>query len=121
MTEARTKTATLNIASVLHDFIVNEALPGTGLEAAAFWEGLAKLLTEFAPRNAALMAKRDAIQAQIDAWYKEHKGKALEQTEYQAFLTSIGYLVPVPADVAVTIDRVDDEIAVIAGPQLVVP
>ncbi|MDE8343800.1 MAG: malate synthase G, partial [Acidocella sp.] len=93
----------------------------TGLTPAAFWEGLAKLLAEFAPRNAALMAKRDTIQAQIDAWYKDHKGKALEQGEYQAFLTSIGYLVPVPGDVAVATDRVDDEIAVIAGPQLVVP
>ncbi|OYV36923.1 MAG: malate synthase G, partial [Acidocella sp. 20-61-6] len=121
MTEARITHATLNIATVLHDFIVNEALPGTGLAPASFWEGLAKLLAEYAPRNAALMAKRDTMQAQIDAWYKEHKGKTLEQAEYQAFLTSIGYLVPVPADVAVATDRVDDEIAVIAGPQLVVP
>ena len=121
MTEPRTKAADLHIATVLHDFITNEALSGTGLEAAAFWQGLAKLLAEFAPRNAALMAKRDAIQAQIDAWYQNHKGKPLDQAEYQAFLTSIGYLVPVPAAVAVATDRVDDEIAIIAGPQLVVP
>ncbi|MDE8348208.1 MAG: malate synthase G [Acidocella sp.] len=121
MSHDRITAANLHIATVLHDFIVNEALPGTGLTATAFWDGLAKLLAEFAPRNAALMAKRDAIQAQIDAWYTQHKGQTLDQAQYQEFLTSIGYLVPVPAEVAVTTDRVDDEIALIAGPQLVVP
>jgi malate synthase len=121
MAEPRTNEAGLDVAAVLRDFVVNEALPGTGLEAGAFWSGLAGLLKDFAPRNAALLAKRDDLQAKIDAWYKEHKGKIHDQEAYQAFLTEIGYLVADPAAFAVATDRVDDEIAVIAGPQLVVP
>jgi malate synthase len=121
MTEGRTNEAGLDVATVLRDFVVNEALPGTGLEAGAFWTGLAGLLKDFAPRNAALLAKRDELQAKIDAWYKDHKGKIHDPEAYQAFLTEIGYLVADPAAFAVATDRVDDEIAVIAGPQLVVP
>jgi malate synthase len=121
MAEPRTNEAGLDVAAVLRDFVVNEALPGTGLEAGAFWSGLAGLLKDFAPRNAALLAKRDDLQAKIDAWYKEHKGKIHDQEAYQAFLTEIGYLVADPVAFAVATDRVDDEIAVIAGPQLVVP
>jgi malate synthase len=121
MAEPRTLAASLSIATVLYDFVEKEALPGTGLEPAAFWEGFAALLAEFSPRNRALLAKRDALQGQIDAWHLAHKGQAHDAASYQAFLTEIGYLLPDPAAFAVATDNVDDEIAVIAGPQLVVP
>jgi len=121
MAEPRTLAASLSIATVLYDFVEKEALPGTGLEPAAFWKGFAALLAEFSPRNRALLAKRDALQGQIDAWHLAHKGQAHDAASYQAFLTEIGYLLPDPAAFAVATDNVDDEIAVIAGPQLVVP
>jgi len=121
MTEARTTAGGLSIATVLHDFINNEALPGTGLDAAAFWDGFAALIAEFSPRNAAVLAKRDALQAKIDSWHLAHKGQIHDQPAYQAFLKEIGYLLPDPAPFAVSTSNVDDEIAIIAGPQLVVP
>jgi malate synthase len=121
MAESRTTKAGLSIATVLHDFVVNEALPGTGLESAPFWDGFAALLTEFSPRNAALLAKRDALQEKIDSWHLAHKGEAHDAAAYQAFLREIGYLLPDPAPFAVETSNVDDEIAHIAGPQLVVP
>ncbi len=122
MSEARTTAAGgLQIAKVFYDFVVSEALPGTGLEPAAFWEGFAALVAEFSATNAALMAKRDALQAKIDAWHVAHKGQAHDPVAYQAFLREIGYLVPEPAPFSVTTEHVDDEIAAIAGPQLVVP
>ncbi|OYV33205.1 MAG: malate synthase G [Rhodospirillales bacterium 20-64-7] len=96
-------------------------MPGTGLAADAFWAGLAALFGEFAPRNAALMAKRDDIQAKIDAWHGSHKGQALDAAAYQAFLREIGYLLPEPAAFSIDTANVDDEIARIAGAQLVVP
>jgi malate synthase len=121
MSEPRTTAGGLQIATVLYDFVVTEALPGTGLEALAFWDGLAALLADFAARNAALLAKRDALQAKIDAWHIAHKGQTHDQDAYQAFLTEIGYLLPDPAPFSVSVTNVDDEIAKIAGPQLVVP
>ena len=121
MAETRTNAGGLSIATVLHDFVANEALPGTGLDAAAFWNGFAALLAEFAPRNAALLAKRDALQAKIDAWHRAHKGQPHDAAAYQAFLREIGYLLPEPAAFTVATDNVDAEIATIAGPQLVVP
>jgi malate synthase len=121
MTEARTTAAGLNVATVLHDFINNEALPGTGLDAAAFWDGFAALIAEFSPRNAAALAKRDELQAKIDAWHLAHKGQSHDQAAYQAFLKDIGYLLPDPPAFTVSTSNVDDEIAIIAGPQLVVP
>jgi malate synthase len=117
----RTDAAGLQVATVLYNFIVNEALPGTGVEAAPFWSGLASLLGDFGGRNATLMAKRDELQAKLDAWHLAHKGETHDAAAYQAFLTEIGYLVPAPAQVVVNTTNVDDEIAVIAGPQLVVP
>jgi malate synthase len=121
MTEPRTNEAGLDVATVLRDFVVNEALPGTGLEAGAFWAGLAALLADFAPRNAALLARRDELQSQIDDWHKAHKGQIHDAAAYQAFLSEIGYLVAEPAAFSVETAKVDDEIAKIAGPQLVVP
>jgi malate synthase len=111
----------LSIAPALYAFVEAEALPGTGLEPGAFWAGFAKLLEEFSPRNAVLLQKRDEIQAKIDAWHIAQKGKAHHATAYQAFLTEIGYLLPEPPTVAVATANVDDEIALIPGPQLVVP
>jgi malate synthase len=121
MSEPRTNAAGLSIASVLYDFVVGEALPGTGLQPEAFWTGFAALLTEFSTTNAALLAKRDAIQAKIDAWHLAHKAQPLDAGSYQAFLKEIGYLLPDPAHFTVETSNVDEEIAHIAGPQLVVP
>ena len=111
----------IEIAPALHDFVEREALPGTGVSPKTFWDGLEKILVDLAPKNAALLARRDALQAEIDAWHVARKGKAFDAAEYKAFLTKIGYLVPVGADFAIETSNVDDEIARLAGPQLVVP
>jgi malate synthase len=121
MSEARTKVSGLSVATVLYEFLVDEALPGTGLEAGAFWDGFAGLLKEFAATNAALLAKRDELQGKIDAWHVAHKGKTHDAAAYEGFLREIGYLLPDPPAFLVDTANVDDEIAVIAGPQLVVP
>ncbi|MBI1360193.1 MAG: malate synthase G [Alphaproteobacteria bacterium] len=113
--------AGLSVASSLVDFIEQRALPGTGIEAKVFWEGLAGLLTRFTPDNRALLATRDALQARIDAWHGERRGLPIIQSEYQPFLREIGYLVEEPASVGVTTKNVDPEVATMAGPQLVVP
>jgi len=111
----------IQIAQELFDFINDRALPGTGVDGTQFWAGFANLLGKFAPRNADLLAKREDIQAQIDAWHIDHKGQPIDQAEYQAFLKSIGYLVEEPAAFSITTENVDPEIATMAGPQLVVP
>lgn len=111
----------IQIAQELFDFINDRALPGTGVDGTQFWAGFANLLGKFAPRNAELLAKREDIQAQIDAWHIDHKGQPIDQAEYQAFLKSIGYLVEEPAAFSITTENVDPEIANMAGPQLVVP
>ncbi|QPC97980.1 malate synthase G [Qipengyuania soli] len=102
-------------------FIETEVLGPLGRDVDAFWQGFAALLGEFAPRNAALLAKRDDLQAQIDAWHVARKGQPIDQGEYQAFLREIGYLVTEPGDFAIGTQNVDPEIATMAGPQLVVP
>jgi malate synthase len=114
-------TAGLRVAPVLKDFIEIEALPATGLDATAFWSGLAGLVAHFAPRNRALLETRDALQARIDAWHRANPARPIDQAAYTAFLRDIGYLVPEPAHFAVSTAHVDPEIASIAGPQLVVP
>ena len=113
--------APLTVAPVLRAFIEAEALPGTGIAADAFWQGYAGLLARFTGRNATLLARRDALQAQIDAWHLAHRGRAFDEAGYVAFLTEIGYLLPEPDGITVGTENVDDEIARIAGPQLVVP
>ncbi|MBO9694972.1 MAG: malate synthase G [Sphingopyxis sp.] len=111
----------LSVDSRLADFIEQRALPGTGLDAAGFWSDFATLLGKFALDNAALLAKRKDLQAQIDAWHEGRAGQAHDPQAYQAFLRDIGYLVPEPAPFQVGTQNVDPEIATMAGPQLVVP
>jgi malate synthase len=113
--------AGLQIASVLCDFIETKALAGTGLDSSTLWSGLATLLARFVPVNRALLAKRDALQNQIDAWHKANPGPITDMLGYQAFLREIDYLVPEPAPFAIGTQNVDPEIAAMAGPQLVVP
>ncbi len=113
--------AGLDIDAELAAFVATEACPGTGIAPETFWAGFHALLTELAPRNAALLATRDALQAQIDAWHDARRGKPHDATAYRAFLEEIGYLRPAPAARAIATANVDPEIATLAGPQLVVP
>jgi len=119
MTE-RIEIAGLRIAPELHDFVVNEAAPGTGIDAAAFWKGFAAIAHDLTPKNRALLAKRDEIQEKMDAWYREN-GAPVDMAAYKAFLAEIGYLVPEGPAFSVATENVDPEIATVAGPQLVVP
>jgi len=111
----------LRVAKVLHDFVTNEALPGTGLDPESFWAGVDKVVTDLAPKNQELLARRDDLQAQIDKWHRQRVIGPFDPAEYQAFLTEIGYLQPEPADFTITTSGVDAEITTTAGPQLVVP
>jgi len=111
----------LQVAKVLFDFVNNEAIPGTGLDAKKFWVGAETLINELAPKNKALLAKRDDLQAQIDAWHQSRSGTAHDAAAYKAFLQEIGYLLPEAADFQASTQNVDEEIAHMAGPQLVVP
>ncbi|MBO9528081.1 MAG: malate synthase G, partial [Sphingobium yanoikuyae] len=111
----------VRIDDQLADFIERRALPGTGIDPARFWAGFADIFGRFAPENADLLAKRDAIQAKIDAWYQARAGQPFDVAAQRAFLTEIGYLVPEPAPFAIGSENVDDEVARLAGPQLVVP
>ena len=111
----------LRVARPLHEMIEREALPGTGIEPARFWKGLSELVHEMGPRNRALLARRDELQARIDAWHLERKGKPHDPVAYKAFLADIGYLVPEGERFAIDTANVDPEIATIPGPQLVVP
>ena len=120
MTE-RTKIGGLEIATKLYDLVANEIAPGTGVTPDHFWAELEKILADLAPKNKALLAKRDDIQAKVDAWHQQRAGKAIDMAEYKAFLTEIGYLLPEGDEFEVSTSKVDAEIATIAGPQLVVP
>ena len=111
----------LKIERVLYDFIVEEALPGSGVTEAGFFEGLAGLIADYAPRNRDLLATRDDLQAKLDAYHLDHKTKPLDQADYMNFLSEIGYLKPQPAPAEIKTGNVDAEISEIAGPQLVVP
>ena len=110
----------LQVAKPIHDLVNQEILPGTGIDETVFWTGFAAILAEFGPRNKALLDKRDQLQAQIDQWHVANSD-GFEFTQYKAFLQEIGYLVPEGGDFAVSPENVDTEIAVQAGPQLVVP
>ncbi|MGB5831197.1 MAG: malate synthase G [Thiohalocapsa sp.] len=111
----------LKVATPLYELIQNEIAPGTGIAPDAFWAALAEVVAELGPRNCELLERRDALQVQIDQWHVAHRGESFDLPAYRGFLTEIGYLEPEGSDFAVTTDKVDPEIAHIAGPQLVVP
>jgi malate synthase len=111
----------LSVDNLLQAFVEDELLPGTGVSTASFWSSLEALLADFMPRNQALLARRDELQAQVDAWWKARKGQSVSIAEQTEFLKEIGYLLPEPAAFQIDTVNVDPEIARIAGPQLVVP
>ena len=117
----RTQIHGLQVATVLADFINQQVLPGTGVSETAFWAGFDAIVTDLAPKNAALLAERDRLQTELDTWHAAHPGPIADMAAYRAFLEGIGYLVPQPKKVKATTKNVDDELAVQAGPQLVVP
>jgi malate synthase len=116
-----TERAGLQVAQTLVDFIEERALPGTGIEDAVFWNGLSDILARFTPLNCELLAERDRIQAELDRWHTANPGAIENMDAYQAFLRAIGYLDAEPQRFSITTENVDSEIAVLAGPQLVVP
>jgi malate synthase len=118
---AYTNRAGLQVAEALVRFSEEKALPGTGVEASRFWQGVADILARCAPVNRALLARRDEIQTQLDNWHKANPGPITDMAAYQKFLTEIGYLAPVPVGFKIGTQNVDAEIATMAGPQLVVP
>ena len=118
---ARTTIHGLQVATELFRFIEDEVLPNTGVASATFWAGFDAIVSDLAPKNAALLAERDRIQLEMDAWHKANPGPIANMAAYRAFLTQIGYLVPVPETVQTTTANVDAELALQAGPQLVVP
>jgi len=120
MTE-RTPIHRLQVATALYEFVNHEVLPGTGVDQAAFWAGFDALVADLAPRNAALLAERDRLQAELDRWHTAHPGPVRDAQGYRQFLEQIGYLVPAPVGGQVCTANVDSELAVQAGPQLVVP
>ncbi|HOV18504.1 MAG TPA: malate synthase G [Ottowia sp.] len=111
----------LQVAAELHDFINREVLPDVGIDPGRFWKGFSSIVTELAPKNAALLAERDRLQTELDTWHRANPGPIKDMRAYRAFLEGIGYLVPVPAKVKVSTSKVDAELARQAGPQLVVP
>ena len=113
--------AGLSVDEGLATFIETQVLGPLGRDAEKFWQGFAALLADYAPRNKALLVKREDLQAKLDAWHIERAGQPIDQSEYQAFLREIGYLVPEPGEFQIGTQNVDPEIATMAGPQLVVP
>jgi len=115
------ETSGLRIDEQLYRLVRDEIIPGTGVEAGSFWASFETIVTDLAPKNRALLNKRDELQRQIDAWCIAHRGEPFDLGEYKSFLTEIGYLVPEGEDFQVCSAKVDREIAAISGPQLVVP
>jgi malate synthase len=111
----------LRIDKALYDFVTDEAIPGSGVRAPDYWNGFAALVRSLGPRNAALLRRRDELQAKIDAWHRENPGPGFDPSKYRTFLREIGYLVKEKEPFAVSTACVDEEIAQVAGPQLVVP
>ena len=118
---ARTTVHRLQVATNLHTFINDKVLPGTGVAPDKFWAGFDAIVADLSPTNIALLAERDRLQIEQDAWHKANPGPIQNMKTYRAFLEKIGYLVPVPKNVKTTTSNVDDELAKQAGPQLVVP
>ncbi len=118
---ARTPAHRLQVATELHQFIEQQVLPGTGIDAATFWKGFDAIAHDLGPKNVALLAERDRLQTELDAWHKANPGPIRKMKAYRKFLEKIGYLVPAPAHPRATTKNVDAELAIQAGPQLVVP
>jgi len=117
----RTQVHGLQVATELYEFINAQVLPGTGVSSDTFWQGFDRIVTDLAPKNAALLAERDRLQAELDTWHSANPGPVTDMVAYRQFLETIGYLVPEPKKVKATTKNVDDELATQAGPQLVVP
>jgi malate synthase len=117
----RVSVGDLSVSDVLYKFVCEEALVGTNVEPFEFWEGFGSLVHDLAPKSRALIIQRQNLQNQINAWHKARKSKSVDMVEYKSFLSEIGYLVPEGPDFLIGTDNVDNEIAHIAGPQLVVP
>mgnify|MGYP003668566311 CR=1 FL=1 len=117
----RTTEGRLRIATELHALLEQDIAPGTGVSPAQFWAGLDAIVHDLGPRNRELLARRETIQQQIDDWHRAHPGPDYDRAAYKAFLQEIGYLLPEPADFNISTENVDEEIATLAGPQLVVP
>ncbi|GIX24497.1 MULTISPECIES: malate synthase G [Caldimonas] len=118
---SRTTVHRLQVATELYRFIEDQVLPATGVDSRSFWAGFDAIVHDLAPKNAALLAERDRLQAELDAWHAAHPGPITDMPAYRAFLERIGYLLPQPAQVQATTANVDAELALQAGPQLVVP
>jgi malate synthase len=121
MTTARTRLHGLEVATELFRFIEDKVLPGSGVDSTRFWKGFDAIVKDLAPKNAALLAERERLQKELDVWHKSNPGPIRDMAAYRGFLEQIGYLVPQPADVEATTANVDAELALQAGPQLVVP
>ena len=117
----RTNIHRLQVATVLHQFIEEKVLPGTGVSAETFWKGFDALVADLAPKNIALLAERDRLQTELDSWHSAHPGPITDMPAYKAFLEKIGYLVEQPKKVKISTSNVDNELSKQAGPQLVVP
>jgi len=117
----RTTVHGLQVATELHQFIERQVLPATGVDSASFWKGFDAIVAELAPKNIALLAERDRLQAEMDGWHKANPGPIGDMPAYRAFLEKIGYLLPPPKGTQATTTNVDAELAQQAGPQLVVP
>ena len=120
-TTTRTQAHRLQVATVLHRFIEDQVLPGTGITPETFWAGFDAIVADLAPKNAALLGERDRLQTELDTWHKANPGPITDMPAYRAFLEQIGYLVPSPKKAKITTSNVDAELAKQAGPQLVVP
>jgi len=118
---ARTTCRRLQVANELHRFIEDQVLPGTGVASEQFWHGFDAIVHDLAPKNAALLAERDRLQSELDAWHRANPGPVTKPVAYRKFLEKIGYLMPAPANARVTTRNVDAELSRQAGPQLVVP
>jgi malate synthase len=118
---ARTTAHRLQVATALYRFIEDKVLPGTGVDSARFWQGFDAIVADLAPKNVALLAERDRLQTELDTWHQANPGPIQDMVAYRAFLEKIGYLVPQPLDAKATTTNVDAELALQAGPQLVVP
>jgi len=118
---ARTHVHGLQVATSLYNFVNDQVLPGTGVSSETFWQGFDAIVTDLAPKNVALLAERDRLQTELDAWHQAHPGPITDMPAYRAFLEKIGYLAAQPVHAKATTTNVDAELALQAGPQLVVP